>query len=174
MQFPGFIRHCLEEPILKILGTDHSQENSFDFPVDMEFHQWYRAETADPDVHAEIAHRRLLQEICGEDIDNDKGPLQFAIMISRPNPRETVPEIGLLVKICESVSSKNEFDVRQKNIIEHYCRIIHRVKVSRLIDHEEKKARMPDYKRISEAADYYSEVLGFEQIWFVNGFHPDD
>lgn len=170
VRYPGFMLHCRqgEEVILNVLGFNFAKENSFDFPVDREFYQWYRAEVADLDVHESDEHRRLLKSIQAADTES---PLQLAIIISRPNPREMVPEIGLLVKVCDSVLSRDEYDSRQKSVTEHYCKIIHRIKVARLVDHDE-KTRMSSTAnmRTSEGADCYGEVLDAEQIWFVDGF----
>lgn len=166
VQYPGFMLHSRQgdEVIANILGFNSAKEKSFDFPVDREFRQWYRAEVADLDVHDSDNHRRLLMGIQAADTES---PLQLAIIISRPNPRDMVPEIGLLVKVCDSVLSRDEYDSQQKSVIEHYCKIIHRVKVARLVDYDEKA-------RTSEGADCYGEVLDAEQVWFVDGFKVEE
>lgn len=171
VQYPGFMLHCRqgEEVISNVLGFNYAKENSFDFPVDREFHQWYRAEVADLDVHESQDHRHLLKRIQAEDRDS---PIQLAVIISRPNPREMVPEIGLLVKVCDSVVSRDEYDSRQRIATEHYCKVIHRVRVARLVDYDE-KPRASSLARTSKGADCYGEVLDAEQVWFVDGFEAD-
>lgn len=172
VQYPGFMLHCRqgEEVISNVLGFNNSKENSFDFPVDREFHEWYRAEVADLDVHESHDHRRLLRGIQAADAES---PLQLAIIISRPSPREMVPEIGLLVKVYDSIRSRDEHDGRRERVAKHYCKVIHRVKVARLVDHDE-AARAPGRAQTSEGADCYGEVLDAEQVWYVDGFRLEE
>lgn len=171
VQYPGFMLHCRqgEEVISNVLGFNYAEKNTFDFPVDREFHQWYRAEVADLDVHESHDHRHLLKRIQAEDRDS---PIQLAVILSRPNPREMVPEIGLLVKVCDSVVSRDEYDSRQRTAIEHYCKVIQRVRVARLVDYDE-KMRASGLARTSNGADCYGEVLDAEQVWFVDGFEAE-
>ncbi|KAK7708373.1 hypothetical protein SLS63_013488 [Diaporthe eres] len=171
VQYPGFMLHCRqgEEVISNVLGFNYAKENTFDFPVDREFHQWYRAEVADLDVHESHDHRHLLKRIQAEDRDS---PIQLAVIISRPNPREMVPEIGLLVRVCDSVVSRDEYDSRQRTATEHYCKVIQRVRVARLVDYDD-KVRASGLARTSKGADCYGEVLDAEQVWFVDGFEAE-
>lgn len=172
VQYPGFLLHCRQgEAISTILGFNHAENNSFDFPVDRELHQWYRVEVADLDEHVSPGHRRLLNEIKAED---DKDPIQLAVVISRPNPREMVPEIGLLVQVCDSVPVRDEYEKRPASPTEYYCKVVHRVRVARLVDRDD-KVRAPNAARTStsKGADCYGEVLEAEQVWFVDGFEPE-
>lgn len=174
VRYPGFMLHCRHDArsnTALVIGKNISNTRRFDFPIDLEFQQWYRAEVADGDVHKTTRHQGFLKMILEKD---KKDPLQLAIIISRPNLRGMVPEIGLLVHIHESISRKDEHDSRGKEVIERYCKIIQRVRVSMLggfvgSDEEATDSAKRGRARTSEDANCYGEMLGPEQVWIVDG-----
>lgn len=139
--FPGFLLHTGNRR--KVLLTDQDAK-SFQFPVDPKLKEWYVVERAD-DVGEQTW---FLESVLN-------GTNQLAIVLSRPRPRDSQAEIGLLVQI--SHHQKEDFELHQlrreqsdqaqewnqengrdhQTVIEReereafVCKIIRRVKVSR-------------------------------------------
>ncbi|KAK6836111.1 hypothetical protein PG987_006606 [Apiospora arundinis] len=148
VQYPGFVLHCQQDAIALILGSDAHRQYGFDFPVDPGFQEWYHVEAADNDDMAHIPPGLTVQ--------------QLAIIVSHPQPRESLAEIGLLVQVDRTVSSLHQVSGLRANIM--YCRMIRRVRVR----------RMPSMKNpmlvLRNPRVCYGEALTINQQWAVDGF----
>ncbi|KAK7999041.1 hypothetical protein PG991_014716 [Apiospora marii] len=152
VRFPGFMLHFHDYQRILVLGSDASCPYGFQFPVDPEFNQWYRAEAADkPNME--------FLETLPRPGDEDK---QLAIIVSRPHPHEFLPEIGLLVQVDDIVSTLTEGDTHKTDII--HCKMISRLKIRRMQDKERSLLRVQD-RHIC-----YAETLSVNQKWIVDGF----
>ncbi len=160
VRYPGFILHTPNRN--RVLGTDNIHDE-FIFPVDRNLIEWYKAKRTD-----------TVQSDYVASIGDNKTTL--AIILSRPQPRDLLPEIALLVEIWKQ---RNETqDKGSKQVF--YCQIIHRLQVSR------ERPAYPDNENDfphpivtgpgSEQRDdgdlIIGEVLGPDQEWFVDGYFP--
>lgn len=105
--FPGFLLHTGDRR--KVLLTDQN-DKKFHFPVDQKLHEWYVVERIDDAGEPKWFLNSVLNMTD-----------QLAIILSRPRPRDSQAEIGLLVQISAKSKEEQAFE----------CSIIRRVKVSR-------------------------------------------
>lgn len=123
VQYPGFLLHTESRKSREqILGVDQtSTVPKFTFPVDSSLLEWYSVSAADPGPGAMIEHL--------EGILTSKHPL--AIILSRPQPKASPPEIGLLVEVYsiddEKIRREGDDASRQR----YSCQVIRRVHVWR-------------------------------------------
>ncbi|KAI9150774.1 hypothetical protein HJFPF1_10551 [Paramyrothecium foliicola] len=146
VRYPGIILHCGD--FMAILNDMDKTE--FSFPVDRELNEWYkvhRFELERQEVKDSIMRRR--------ETDPDS---YFAIIISRPRPRERVDEIGLLVQVYQSLWRRKEVDNARHMI--HYCQIISRIKMCR--------TRPDDFKEPIDAV--IGELTDEDQCWCVDDY----
>jgi hypothetical protein len=182
VQYPGFLLHCLDRKI--IIGTDLG-DTTFTFPVDRDLLEWYSVQQADKGKERTAHLYQIIEQ------SNDK-KTQLAIILSRSRPKETPPEIGLLVMIYEPSQGKESVSGK------YYCRIIHRVRVWRAKpqysnDPFTKSNESEIYQRDSAgqpAADALPSILGIpsefdrqicigeiidsDQKWVVDSFKPPE
>jgi hypothetical protein len=201
VQYPGFILHCPNRKLL--LRTDFT-ESKFTFPVDRGLLEWYCVELADnleieeeegnkDNKHNQAQNSRrshiypLIEEPQGTMSD-------LAIILSRSRPREAPAEIGLLVEIYQ----KRERQENGRDDIVYCCKIIHRVRVSRvkpLYSHAWNDDTMNELDGVrgrSTGSDVQSssilsssspdddndicigEIVNENQRWAVDGYEPPE
>lgn len=85
---------------------------------------------------------------------------QLAIIVSRSQLGQLLPDIGLLVQVDEIVSSLAEGDARRTSIT--YCKIISRLRLRRLTERPA--------LRLGDRSVCYAEALSINQRWVVEGF----
>ncbi|KAK8045868.1 Het domain protein [Apiospora saccharicola] len=156
VQYPGFKLYCNEIQRVLLLDSNTLSRYGFTFPVDSDFHEWYRVEAADEPNKRFMATLPLPG-------DEDK---KLTIIVSRPQPRERLPDIGLLVQVDEIASNVNEGDAQRTDTI--YCKIISRVKIRRVQSGDNSVLRIQD----NEVC--YGEALSVNQKWVVDGFDHSD
>ncbi|OTA96596.1 hypothetical protein M434DRAFT_8791 [Hypoxylon sp. CO27-5] len=116
VRYPGFLLHTEQKKT--ILGDGSLKE--FKFPVDRSLMEWYSVKPADSNCFSD--RQAFL---------NSASPL--AIIISRPRPRGSRHEIGLLVEIYNNtqLQSQNDPGAGTNGNRVFYCQIISRVHVWR-------------------------------------------
>lgn len=121
VQYPGFILHTDSKKARgRILGVDQTTTvPSFTFPVDSSLLEWYTVRPADPAEKID----------CLEAILNNKKPL--GIIISRPHPKASPPEIGLLVEMYSIDDEKIRREGDDASPQRYSCQVIRRVHVCR-------------------------------------------
>ncbi|KAJ0120724.1 hypothetical protein J7T55_015456 [Diaporthe amygdali] len=120
VKYPGFLLHTIGDRARReILGMDRMDQGTvapaFKFPANRDLVEWYSAKPADP---------RAPPFLTGIASRNPKTPL--AIILSRPRPVESPPEIGLLVEIYRDEPDKEQPPRRM-----YSCQIIRRMHVWR-------------------------------------------
>jgi hypothetical protein len=148
VECPGYLLHVdnrkeFRKPIL-------STTESFKFPVNTSFIEWYQSEPMPDSRTNEWAE--------GVSSRNT----QLAIIISSPSPREEPAEIGLLVEIYHEIKEDS-----QSNI---FCaQILFRVRLRKLhVPREE----IPEYMISKSDSAIYGEALLPSQKWCVDGYNP--
>lgn len=120
VKYPGFILHTVgEESRNKILFMN--QDSHVTFPADRNLIEWYSMKTADSNHHAPPFVPGIA-----------KDSTQLAILLSRPRPVPSPPEIGLLVEIYQTEKNVIEEDdgkFSRPNLFS--CHIIRRIHVWR-------------------------------------------
>jgi len=182
VKYPGFLLHTPSDRIRRrILGTDNVNE-TFQFPSDRKLLEWYNVKPADPQHSV-----KYLNEI----INTTE---QLAIILSRPRPGDSPPEIGLLVGIHKENEKTGQ---REEVKTEFECYIIRRLHVWRETssnylsgpgrmgrdqstgnkepDEKEKLGNTPHWNVIeAEPTDdtCIGEAVGVDQTWIVDGYIP--
>ena len=149
VKYPGFMLHTPDDQIRRrILGTDNFN-NTFRFPSDRKLLEWYNAKPADPEQSVKYLNQ----------IVNEK--TRLAIILSRPQPGDSPPEIGLLVGIQKRLGKK------------FYCYIIRRLHVWRDTSSNSvsNPGRMGLGSKLLEDM-CIGEVLRADQDWVVDGYGP--
>ncbi|KAK7965864.1 uncharacterized protein PG986_000141 [Apiospora aurea] len=120
VSYPGYLIRSSRGKCLEIIN------GSFHFSVNMGLYDWYQATPVTGGKETSNAESAV------QEINNGDKP-RLAVVVSRPRPVETPPEIGLLVSIYKDTSkSKQTVYETEESIL--YCRIIRRLKVSRISD----------------------------------------
>lgn len=177
VRYPGFKLHTVgEESRKKILFMTNAPDSRVTFPSDRTLVEWYSIKPADSSDHAPTFAPGILT-----------GPSQLAIILSRPRPGASPPEIGLLVEIHQTESNTVEEENGSPYLFR--CRIIRRVHVWRemvppflagpdqngpiSIDPHSQTDRH-HWKIIGETlsnSDFcLGEVIPSEQSWLVDGY----
>ncbi|KAK8094960.1 hypothetical protein PG997_001645 [Apiospora hydei] len=120
VRYPGIMLHC-EEPKTVM---SYAQSKGFDFPVDRELNDWYRVEILFQENRLPTINDILTNRA------NKKFNYMLAVIISRPQPKERLAEIGLLVEIYDSPWRRHEKQVRPETIL--YSRVLSRIRISRI------------------------------------------
>lgn len=183
VKYPGFILHThgkkLREKILFM-----NQDSHITFPADRNLIEWYNIKLADSIQHASS----FLPGIADDST-------QLAIILSRPRPVASPPEIGLLVEIYRTEENRIvEDDGRATRPEVFSCHIIRRVQVWRdmlpkylagpdrngpplpVADHNigTDTTRPPHWEIIGgslPASDFcLGEAIPPEQPWLVDGY----
>ncbi|KAI0024414.1 hypothetical protein F4780DRAFT_599813 [Xylariomycetidae sp. FL0641] len=125
----------------------------FNFPVDSGFMEWFCVE-----LEYDSKSSRRDYNVYMHDVELRSS--QLAIIISRSSPRESPPEVGLIVEIY-----------RQDTGVGHdaqtlYAQILYRVTIRRIPPE--------DYfeTHLASTDGPYGEVLDKNQRWCVDGFQP--
>ncbi|KAI1453933.1 hypothetical protein F4805DRAFT_441905 [Annulohypoxylon moriforme] len=165
VQYPGFLLHAQNRGVvlgtipqtitpLTITSPTITPSGSFSFPVDINFMEWYVVEVADQGISTHI-----------EAFSQSTSPL--AIILSRPRPRTSKPEIGLLVEIYKTTESKTRIEpgsTRSSSTL--YCQVIHRVRVRREIT---PKLDIQSF-RFGDNGSVIGGALEENQEWYVDGY----
>lgn len=115
VQYPGFLLHAKHrDQILRVATTHSPPDRGFCFPVDRHLQEWYRVTSADETANDYIEKTKSAKS-------------QLAIVLCRPRPKDSIPEIGLLVESWQVVPDPGHDEM--KRIFCTY--VIHRVWVSR-------------------------------------------
>lgn len=117
VQYPGFLLHTQKR--MTILGVD-GNFGKFTFPIDRSLTEWYTVEPADQNSSGHI-----------EAFLRSESPL--AIIISRPRPRSSKHEIGLLVEVYKTTRLKkqNGLGGPTSSHTTFFCQVIHRIHIWR-------------------------------------------
>ncbi|KAI1412840.1 hypothetical protein F5Y13DRAFT_43116 [Hypoxylon sp. FL1857] len=117
VQYPGFLLHTQKRKT--ILGVDENL-GKFTFPIDRGLTEWYSVQPADKNSSSHI-----------EAYLRSESPL--AIIISRPRPRTSKHEIGLLVEVYKTTRLKkqNGLGGPASSDTTFFCQVIHRVHIWR-------------------------------------------
>ncbi|KAK8118561.1 uncharacterized protein PG998_003187 [Apiospora kogelbergensis] len=144
--YPGYRIRALRRKSGRVI------HGPFHFSVNMGLYDWYLAEPINKGNEDSDA-RFALQEI-----NNGAAP-NLAVIVSRPRPVETPAEIALLVSIYDHVPTGDSGDSghHQSHQRPHetqdpviYCRIIRRLKISRVSD--PRSLSIPDEYNVSGAS----------------------
>ncbi|KAK8133476.1 hypothetical protein PG984_005488 [Apiospora sp. TS-2023a] len=119
VRYPGVLLHC--EELAAVVNNE--MDHGFSFPVDQELNEWYRV-----DLINENKLPRIDQIGAGR--SNRNANYMLAVIISRPRPKERLPEIGLLVEIYQSRRRRHEKQTLDETLF--YSRTLCRVRVSRI------------------------------------------
>ncbi len=137
VSYPGFILHTASgasctarNEILGIAGGVLSSR-TFTFPADYDLLEWYSATPAD-DPPSQNLNLQSVQH----------SSHQLAIILSRPRPKASPPEIGLLVGIWMTINNMIPDNGSAKT---YKCQIIHRLRV--LAQHEALAHQRPGDER---------------------------
>ncbi|OTA66069.1 hypothetical protein K449DRAFT_403533 [Hypoxylon sp. EC38] len=174
VQYPGFLLHTQKRNT--ILGVaEHF--GKFTFPVGRILTEWYTVEPADQKSSPHI-----------EAFLGSESPL--AIIISRPRPRSSKYEIGLLVEVYKTTRLKkqNGLGSPTNSHTTLYCQVIHRIRIRR----EMKKEYTVGHGNITQFSSFpedrsfrdivcgtspghdgklcIGEVLEEYQEWYVDGY----
>lgn len=119
VRYPGIMLHCEELTLV----MNHKMGQGFHFPVDRELNEWYRVDLAKKNTLPRIDEIKAGQ-------NNKKFNYMVAVIISRPRPKERLPDIALLVEIYDKAWRRQEKQARNESI--YYARILSRVKITRV------------------------------------------
>ncbi|KAK4220975.1 hypothetical protein QBC38DRAFT_505288 [Podospora fimiseda] len=173
VQYPGYVLRVTRERCREILaqprlenGQDESmmdESSGFEFSVSLGLYDLYQARNF-PD---EQADRSVIDKLVRQlDRENAKG-LKLGIILSRSRPVDFPCEIGILVEI---------YDPKTKSDVIH-CRIIRRLKLSRLTVYPSSLVRAPDSHNASILDVYHAfdgqviaEAVNEHQKWCVDGY----
>lgn len=147
VRYPGIILHCTRP---ETFLAQKEEGFTFDFPVDRGFNEWYTVgkhfERVEPDA---------------TEITEAKQTLWFAIILSRPQPRERPDEIGLLVEVYNVARRQNEGESQDHEI--YFCRIINRVHIRR---------SRPNFFNGLTDDRLIGELTSIDQHWCVDDYKP--
>lgn len=119
VKYPGFLLRMNSEDMRgRVLGLNTVDDESFTFPVDDSLLEWYTARPADS------GHIPFLSGV----LKSDK---RLAIILSRPQPKASPPEIGLLVEIYRPSVNKVRESEGSGSAQTYRCQIIRRLHVRR-------------------------------------------
>jgi len=151
-RYPGFLLHSkLPDSVF------WPDQNPIEFPIDSTLLEWYEVERADPlDASGRSPRGTKLER------------MRFAILLSRPKPRE-IEEIALLVHIAHEQTQKNP----RSRIFE--AQIICRVWIKRVIriDRASKWREFCDTTRNDDKDFICGEELDSAQEWILDGYFED-
>jgi hypothetical protein len=167
VHYPGFLLHG-GDPRL-VLAANYSGERKVEFPVDRYLTEWYTATVIPEDEEDEqIRHQTRDQTPAARDIitnlNKNKAPY-FGIILSRPKPRESPPEIGLLVEVYREIWRRKEPERVNKKI--YCCQIIRRVQVSRIASPSHNKFSLPSGNPNEPPI---GELMPEDSMWCVDGY----
>lgn len=164
VKYPGYRLIAEREEVRQgILKLDHiTAMDGFTFAADNSFREWYMVRRADP----------LTVDVAGHDrLQKSQSPL--AIILSRPPPSSTTPEIGLLVEIYR-IDEERTLDRGDGRRAQRYmCHRVMRVHVSRAT----RAAKTPDKASPSDPSSMRSRAsttlcigqsLPSTQTWVVD------
>lgn len=150
--YPGLMLHADDEDqesrnkILEIGG-------SFRFPVDNSFMEWYEVEPKpEPgwSLFQSLSTRRT----------------QLAVLLSRPFPKESPPDVGLLVEIYNPELSNLLNDPSLQDV--RFAQIVFRVHVRRI------HIGSPSMNRhLQGHGAIFGEAIPSEQRWCLDGHQPN-
>ena len=157
VQFPGFLLHTHSRASRqRILGADMTRP-SFTFPVDRDLIEWYTVESAYDDRDPSVL---FLEYIANNHT-------QLAIILSRPQPRNSPPEIGLLVEIYRITPIKAATELGNQR---YNCQVLKRVRIRRSTESMYASASGPN-PPMSEHSPM-SHILTAR--WKIIGGSPED
>ncbi|KAK7921577.1 hypothetical protein PG985_009599 [Apiospora marii] len=119
VRYPGIMLHC--EELTLVLG--HKMGQGFHFPVDRELNEWYRVDLAKKNTLPKIEEIKARR-------NNKRFNYMVAIIISRPRPKERLPDTALLVEVYDKSWRRPEKQVLKESIF--YARILSRIKITRV------------------------------------------
>lgn len=142
---PGFLLH-FDKTALKIRTDILSTTEKIRFPVDSSFLEWYHVT---PDAEPGYAQYQ------GPSIRDSS----LGIIMSRPSPRESPAETGLLVEIYKPETlAADEQKIR-------FAQILFRVKIRR-------EGPQPTESHFRDSNAIFGEIIPSTQKWCVDGYQP--
>lgn len=119
VRYPGIMLHCEELTLV----MNHKMGQGFHFPVDRELNEWYRIDLPKKNTLPRIEAIKASRV-------NKKFNYMVAVIISRPRPKERLPDTALLVEIYDKSWRRQEKQARHESI--YYARILSRIKITRV------------------------------------------
>lgn len=146
--YPGFMLHADDEDE-ETRNNILESGGKFRFPVDNSFMEWYEVE---PKPEPGWSLFQGLSTRC----------TQLAVLLSRPFPKESPPDVGLLVEIYNpELYDPSLQDVR-------FAQIVFRVHVRRI------HIGSPSMNRhLKCRGAIFGEAIPSEQRWCLDGYQPD-
>ncbi|KAK8076985.1 hypothetical protein PG996_003155 [Apiospora saccharicola] len=119
VRYPGIMLHCEELTLV----LNHKMGQGFHFPVDRELNEWYQVDLAKKNTLPRMDEIKAGRT-------NKKFNYMVAVIISRPRPKERLPDTALLVEVYDKSWRRQEKQVRHESIF--YARILSRIKITRV------------------------------------------